>query len=227
MATTPAHLRAASGTARALDHAVQAASLPQRPILALGGWKASGKDAFADRLVDYHGWTKLAMGELILEAMLVANPWIKVQPHEEARLGPALAGRRLLTSHLRASQIVDAVGYVQAKTIAEFRDFMLTFSDGVKQVAGEAVWVRAMRARLLTTTGPVVFTGCRMPLELDLFESFGATTIWIERPGVTAPEGSHRTETSLGPSDFGSIVHNDSTLVALHACADAFVASLA
>lgn len=196
------------------------------PILALGGWKASGKDAFADRLVETHGWTKLAMGELILEAMIVADPWIKIRATEEPRLGPALSGRRPLTSHLRASQILDAVGYVQAKTITEFRDFMLTFSDGVKQVAGEDVWVRAMQARLSATQGPVVFTGCRMPLEHAMLVSTGAHLAWISRPGVQAPAGSHRTETSLGPADFDSVIDNDGTLEELWEKADRFAEAL-
>lgn len=181
-------------------------SSPNRPpIIALGGWMTSGKDAFADRLVERHGWTKLAMGEVILEAMLVGDPWVEVGEAEADRLG-------LAAGHLRARHIVETVGYVDAKTIADFRTFMQRYSDGVKQVAGEGVWVEALRTRLLAATGPVVFTGCRMPLELELFESLGAVTYWVDRPGVTAPAGSHLTETSLSPSHFQGWVSNDGTL---------------
>lgn len=190
------------------------------PILALGGWKTSGKDEVADRLVARHGWTKLAMGELICEAMLVGNPWIRVEPGERVR--HSLRDDTLFpeVGYLRAREIVDAIGYVEAKTIIDFREFMLTFSDGVKQVAGEDVWVRAMRARLAATTGPVVFTGLRMPLEHDLFKSVGAHLVWVDRPGVTAPEGSHRTETSLGPDAFHETLHNDEGLGRLWLKAD-------
>lgn len=191
-------------------------------IVQIGGWLTSGKDAFADRLVGTHEYTKLAMGELILEFMLIENPWIRVTMREAWRL-------KIWPGFRRSSTLVDRLGYVSAKTIADFRSQMQKLGDAARTIIGTTVWADAMERRLdiLVDAGRnVVYTGCRFPDELELFRSRGAFSLWIDRPGVEAPAGAHVTETALNRGDFDRVVMNDGSLADLHAKADDLASEL-
>lgn len=196
--------------------------MPQRPILAIGGWMTSGKDAFADRLVDKHGWTKLAMGELILEMMLIENPWILVTKQDAAPLG-----QRIAPGFHRAADIIGHLDYVTAKTIVDFREYMQRLGDAARTVIGPDTWSDAMSRRLdrlIVDEHRIVFTGTRFPNELGMFLSRGATSIWVDRPGVEAPVNAHKTELGLTREAFDENILNDGTLADLYVQADAFAA---
>ncbi len=197
--------------------AVPEAEVPRSPFLAIGGWMASGKDAFADHLVSRHGWVKVGMGEIILAHMLLLNPWIKVTVRDGFRL-------RLRPGFHRATALVDRLGYVEAKTIADFRTFMQRDgTDAGRDFIDPEVWVTAMRRhveRLLTAGHRVVMTGTRFPNELQMARALGARSIWIDRPGVVQTESSHESELALSPADFDSTVVNDGSLNDLYEKAD-------
>lgn len=195
------------------------------PIVQIGGWLRSGKDAFADRLVSKHGFTKLSMGELILEFMLIEDPWIRVQIRDSLRLWRR--GLFLRPGFHRSSALVERLGYVEAKTIRDFRFQMQKLGDAGREIISTRVWADAMAKRvdwLISENRRVVYTGCRFPDELELFRSRGAVSIWIDRPGVEPPADAHITETALSRDHFDEVVHNDGTLDELHAKADLFAA---
>ena len=192
-----------------------------RNLIALGGWLRSGKDAFADRLVEAHGWLKTGMGELILEHVLALNPWIRVTIREGLRL-------RIRPGFHRARKLVARLGYVEAKTIREFRTFMQL--DGVeagRNFFGEDIWITTMRTRISTLLAQgqrVAFTGVRFPNELAMANDLGALTLWVDRPGVTAPVNAHDTERSITRDAFQDVIDNDGTLADLHEKADRIAA---
>lgn len=198
------------------------------PIVQIGGWLTSGKDAFADRLIAEHGFTKLAMGELILEFQLIQDPWVRVSLRDAWRL---YRHERIFVrpGFHRSSALVERLGYVTAKTIPDFRTLMQKLGDAARDIFGPTSWAEAMEKRLdwlISENRRIVYTGCRFPAELGLFASRGATSIWIDRPGVEAPAGAHITEVALTRADFDDVVHNDGTLAELHAKADAFAARI-
>ncbi|AUG29385.1 MULTISPECIES: hypothetical protein [Microbacterium] len=186
-------------------------------LIALGGRLRSGKDAYADRLVARHGFVKLGMSDPILEHMLAVDPWIKVRIREGIRL-------RIWPGFRLASRLVDRLGFVDAKSIRDFRAYMQRDgSEGGREFFGEDTWVNVMRERVaarLAAGQLVVITGIRIPNELAMVRELGGTALWVSRPSMEAAPGTHSTERSLEPAHFDEVIDNSGTLEGLHARAD-------
>jgi hypothetical protein len=198
------------------------------PIVQIGGWLTSGKDAYADRLVAEHGFRKLAMGELILDFQKIEQPWVRVRIRDTIAL--LRTGKPWVRPGFhRLNSLVDRLGYVTAKTIPDFRQLMQRLGDAARTIIGTRVWVDAMARRLdelASQDARIVYTGCRFPDELELFRSRGATSVWIDRPGVTVSPDADITELALTRDDFDEVVDNDGALEDLWAKADAFAARI-
>lgn len=205
------------GIRRALAATPGVAALGAAHFIGLGGRLRSGKDAFADHLAAEHGYVKLGMSDALLEHMLIIDPWIRVTIREGIRL-------RIWPRFRRASWLVGELGYVEAKTIADFRTYMQKDgTDGGRNFFGEDIWVGVMRDRIaarLADGERIVFTGVRYPNELAMVRSLGGQGLWISRPAVEASAGAHSSENSLDANDFDETVDNSGTLEQLHAAAD-------
>lgn len=192
-------------------------------LISLGGRLRSGKDAFADYLVDAHGYVKLGMSDVLLEHMLIVNPWIRVRVADAWRLRRSFRLPVLPGFH-RAQRIVDRVGYVDAKSVQDFREYMQRDgTDAGRLFHGENLWVDVMSRRigvLLAAGSRVVFTGVRFPNELAMTRELGALPLWVSRPAVEATAAAHPSERSLGADDFTAVVDNSGTLTDLYAVAD-------
>lgn len=188
-------------------------------FIGIGGHLGAGKDAVADYLVDEHGFLKVGMSDLLLEATLAANPFIRVTLREAWRL-------RIWPGFIRARKLVDKVGYVQAKTVADFRLFMQHFgTEAGRDIHGEDVWVNLIAKRidqLLAEGNDVVLTGIRFPNELQMAEARGETW-WVSRPGYHG--ANHPSERSVSGVYFGRIVHNAGTLEDLNRTVDVALGS--
>lgn len=188
-------------------------------LIALGGWLRSGKDAFADWLVEHHGWVKVGLADPILEHMLIVNPWIKVRLREAFRL-------RIRPGFHTAKRLYDRLGYVDAKSIDDFRAFMWRDgTDAGRNFIGRDVWVSVMARRVserLAAGEKLVITSVRYPNELDMVRDQGALTLWVDRAGTTP--GDHESDQSLTAADFDGLIDNDGTLDDLHDLAEQYAA---
>lgn len=187
------------------------------PLIGLGGLLRSGKDAFADYLVDEHGFVKLGMSDALHEAMLAIDPI--VEAHGNVYDSTA--------EGYRYSQLVTAVGYVEAKTDPEVRRLLQQLGTEVgRNMVGENVWVNIMGRKIYDHRAaghPVVVTGIRFPNEVQMVSDLSGRALWLERPGVQAPStgtASHASENSVSATDFDAVVLNDGSLGELHAKAD-------
>lgn len=186
-------------------------------FIALGGHRGSGKDAVADHLVDQHGFTKIGMSDLLLQATLAANPLIRVTIREALRL-------RIRPGHIRAAVLVERVGYVKAKTVRDFREFMQHFgTEAGRDIHGQDVWVNLIAKRIdaLRAEGhDVVLTGVRFPNELTMADVRGRTW-WVSRPGYGGD--NHPSERSVNAANFQRIVDNDRRLSDLYWVVDTLI----
>lgn len=173
-------------------------------ILGLGGYKESGKDAFAEALPQDE-WVVLGMSDPLLEASRVMNPFLRdvgmtVREWEEECSG-SYADMKANSSEYR--------GFLQRMGTEFGRDMI-----------DENVWVNIAKATIenvLAEGKSAAITGIRFPNEIAAIRSLGGELAWVERDGVVAPRDLHSSETSVSPDDFDKTIKNDSTLDDLRA----------
>jgi hypothetical protein len=169
------------------------------PLIGLTGRKRSGKDTFAARLVEAHGYTRLAFADALKEAALALDP-IVVGFHE------------IRLSHILARD----GGWEHAKELPEVRRTLQRFGVGIREL-DPGFWLRVVADRARATLGPVVITDVRFPNEADWVEAMG-NLVRIRRPGLVSTD-NHISETALD-GRFAWSVTNDSTVEQLHDLAD-------
>lgn len=171
-------------------------------VLGLGGYKESGKDAFAEALPS-NEWVVLGMSDPLLHASRVMNPFLRdvgmtVCDWEEECAGSYAA--------MKAGS-GDYRGFLQRMGTEFGRDMI-----------DENIWVNIATDSIKSFRNfglNVAVTGIRFPNEVAAIRSLGGELVWVERNGVTAPNDTHSSETSVSTADFDTIVRNDSTLEAL------------
>jgi hypothetical protein len=200
------------------------------PLIAFGGKKEHGKDAAADMLVHHRQYVKTFMSEPLTAAVSLIGPrgpWVRLD-HDE--LGYAGAGE-----FVRYADLVEAVGYTQAKEHRDAREYLQGLGTEVgRKMFHEDVWVDIAREKIQQARAagsPVCITGIRYQNELELVHSLGGHTVWVERTSwpekpahplteaIDAALGeqedttaTHSSETSLSAEDFDIFLENAGTL---------------
>lgn len=142
------------------------------PLVGLVGRKRSGKDFAAAHLVNALGWQRLAFADAVREALLIADPLV---PVDEAG------------ACARVSAVVRAEGWEGAKAHPEVRRLLQALGMGVREAAGEHVWVRAVGAaatRLRECGVGVVVTDVRFHNEALMVGAMGGHLVEVRRPSL-------------------------------------------
>lgn len=195
-------------------------------VILVGGRLTAGKDEFADRLVAEHGFRKLGMSDTLAEALYTLNPVIPI--HDDWRPGGPIA--------YRYRELVDGVGYVEAKKNPEVRRLLQVLGTEVgRRLLDSDIWVKAAKRKILRLVDfghDVVLTGIRFENEIaldhELNDQHGpnqrelaATSVWVDRPSLPIPDpAAHASEASLSASDFQYVLTNDKDLKALREASD-------
>ncbi|MDL5351202.1 hypothetical protein [Microbacterium sp. zg-YB36] len=187
-------------------------------VIGVGGKLRAGKDEVAMHLERAHGFTRLGMSDALLEHALTVDPYIPVNAQDSP--AGTLSGE-----FIRLSDLVQRVGYVEAKKNPEVRRFLQrSGTEGGRHFHGENVWVDRMARRIddhLYADQRVVVAGVRFPNELAMIHQFGGLTAWVERPSPgTTPASTHASENGVKAEDFDIQLLNDSTLEHLYSLVD-------
>lgn len=172
-------------------------------LLVIGGYATSGKDAVANVLVGELGWYKTYMSKPLEKALLILDPYI-VANVEEQGIG------------VRYSTIHSTVGYDESKKILEVRRLLQTLGTEIgRNMFGENSWLDIVREETFQKNfregRNVVVTGVRYVNELDVFKAIGASSLWVERPGIIAVN-THSSDNTLDAKVFDTTMYNDGTL---------------
>ncbi|KOG22006.1 hypothetical protein [Streptomyces viridochromogenes] len=179
--------------------------------IALTGLSRAGKDSVAARLVEAHGYVRVAFADKLKEAALKADPLI-----------PHMQGDRQLTTRL--SEVVRLVGWEYAKDdLPEVRRFLQDYGQTIREIEPQ-FWIRAagFAVRAAHAAGkPVVVTDVRYQNEADFLTVNGFRLVRVERPGQTP--GQHRSEREMLDYPADRTITNGGSLEALAALADTLV----
>jgi len=185
-------------------------------IIGLSGKARSGKDTFAEALVQGAGYTRVAFADPLRELALKLDPVIDVVDRDTSCGDPDCCGGPWPDlAPVRLADLHDAVGWEGIKshpteTIdGELRRTLIRLGDGVREVLGRTTWLDAAMRRAAEIEGPVVITDVRYRNEAEAVIAAGGIVVRIERPeggDALLPEAAaHASETEL--DDFGGFAH--------------------
>lgn len=199
-------------------------------FIGLTGKKRSGKDSFAQALVECHGFRRVAFADPLKNAVLDLDPLVRIEHDETGPLNRMTSeGFFRPGDYVRLSYLVDLVDWEGAKDVREVRRTLQRFGESIRAL-DLGFWVRqgiSTAERHRDQGRPVVITDVRYLNELAAVKVAGGVHVHVDRPGLSNDD-PHPSETVLEPyyemADF--TVHNDGTLDDLARQADEVVASL-
>lgn len=185
--------------------------------IALTGLARSGKDSVAARLVEDHGYVRVAFADALKAAALKADPILDSECHASSCVCD-------YSEDYRLSDAVREYGWEGAKDrLPEVRRSLQRFGQAVREV-DPYFWINAAfgAVRRAGVSGrPVVITDVRYDNEVTFTRRWGFTLVRIERPGLTP--GDHVSERNTLDFDVDATIVNDGTLSDLAAATLALV----
>ena len=157
--------------------------------VALGGKAGSGKNTLAEYLIDEYGFTEIAFADPIREFLTELNPLIPIDMGHNGEL---------LKSTIRLATLVDSIGWDEAKRDhPEVRELLQRLgTEAGRNIISPNVWVDIAIKSAMAIDGPVVFTDCRFPNEVDAVRNRGGLFVRVYRRGVDSVNG-HISESAV------------------------------
>jgi hypothetical protein len=175
--------------------------------IALLGRARSGKDTVAARLVERHGFTRVAFADPLKRMAETVSPFVPTSPGVVVQLAP----------------LIRDVGWEYAKDrYPEVRRLLQWIGHTVRDLDPE-FWVRVALHSVEAAPGPVVVTDVRYPNEAEALRARGFRMVRVVRPGQDLVS-SHVSETALDRYPPDLRVLNDGTLDDLRERADGLAA---
>ncbi|MGW0929568.1 deoxynucleotide monophosphate kinase family protein [Streptomyces sp. NPDC002644] len=175
--------------------------------VALLGKARAGKDTIAKRLVEEHGYTRLAFADPLKDLALNVNPVISTT----------------YNVHVRLADYVADVGWELAKEWnPEVRRLLQRLGQGVRSLTRD-FWVSVLTEKLRRIDGPVVVTDVRYPNEAIAMRNLGFSLVRVQRwEALTDPlADAHESEILMDDWPTDATIRNTGTLAELYEEADA------
>lgn len=176
--------------------------------IALMGRARSGKDTVAARLVEKHGYTRVAFADPLKEMALEIDPVI-----------PTAYG-----IHVRLAKLVADSGWEFAKGYPEVRRILQHCGQTVRD-RSSGFWVGLALRKVEAASGPVVVSDVRYPNEAEALRNRGFRLVRVIRPYMTQQlVNLHPSETALDDYTPDALVANLGSLSELRIRADELAA---
>lgn len=183
------------------------------PLIGITGYARSGKDTFAARLTEAHGFAKASFAQPVKDAALRLDPLIPFgasHPQSTARL----------------SWLVGRDGWEYAKDFyPEVRRTLQRLGTDAIRTLDPDFWVR-MAVGKLDPAQPTVFTDVRFPNEADAILASGGHLVRVTRPDQQLTKDRHPSETAMDNYEVQWTILNQGTVADLHGMADNFMSRL-
>lgn len=201
-------------------------------VVLFTGLKGSGKDTAAQCLID-RGWVGLAFADPLKSMALAVDPIVEVDAAACEKMSSGslekIVGRVMVKvaqgdlsgSYFRLKELVDLVGWEEAKKAADVRRFLQRLGkEGVRDHLGQNTWVdpALVSAVDLVDAGfKVVVKDARFDNECEAFRNLTeclACVYEIQRPGIE-PDG-HSSEAGVSKHLLDGTIINDGPVEDLH-----------
>lgn len=170
-------------------------------LIAVHGFKQSGKDTLAKLLVDEYGYTRMAFADRVKDAIHV------IFGVPKAKLYGSDADKQEL-SPVRWSDLVDIDRtHKDHHEFLSIRELLQSFATEICRSKCPSIWYRYLP---LNSQDNIVISDLRFLNEAEHLQSQEACIIKVQRPSVTA--SAHESETGLPDSFIHHVIDNDGSL---------------
>ena len=173
-------------------------------IIGLSGFARSGKDTFAERLIEDHGFIRIAFADKLRDFLYALNPIVAIEG-EPYEAGLSLVG---------VQDVIDGYtwgSYKETQYGTEIRRLLQRLgTEAGRQTLWDTIWIDAA-LKDLDEDKNYVISDMRFKNEKESIESLGGITVRINRLGV-GPANDHASETEMTSESFDFTVENDGTL---------------
>lgn len=172
-------------------------------LIAVTGYKNSGKNAVCNVLADLYGFKITGFADALKAQMLAIDPWIPVRPGRWERL----------------SVIVAKHGWENAKEyFPEVRRLLQKGgTEGGRDIFGQDIWIATWAKNvgaLLEAEYDVCVSDMRFLNEASAVREMGGEVWRVYRPGTQVGD-SHKSETELNRITPNWVIQNDGELADL------------
>ncbi len=153
-------------------------------IVGLTGYQRCGKGSAAKVLVERFGFVEYGFADALRAMALAINPMISVEDAPAALAENWSLCNGTVTA-LRYAELLELVGYNDAKDIPDFRRFLQRLgTEGVRGTFGPTAWVDATARKLLIDNpARVVISDVRFTSEAEWVHAQGGMVWRMVRPG--------------------------------------------
>lgn len=192
-------------------------------VIGLLGHAGAGKDTVADRLTNYHGFSRFTLADKVREAALALNPLIVLTEnveHGESR------------EVYRLKDLVSRLGWHDAKAIPEVRRTLQRLgTEAGWKLHGDTLWTRHAEDAVDESQNPLVITDLRMPHEIAWLRSVSGIIVAVRRDKGAHQLGEnagHASEKSIDElmATADHIIDNNGSIAELFTKIDTFAKSL-
>lgn len=181
-------------------------------IIGLYGYGGVGKDAVGDILVNEHGYTRFAKGDLIKEVAWRIDPTIGTTNKSLQTLSWDRGGYHYQTT-------TEKIDHLKA-VYPEVRLFLQHLADDIVTVLGHDVWNEALYEKIKASgADKIVLTRLSLPFEADRLWLEGGKLVRVVRQDY-GPANLHPNEIALDDHEPDAIIHNNGTLADLTVSAE-------
>lgn len=194
-------------------------------LVGLMGKARAGKDTVAAALGEERGFRRFAFADALKSAALGLDPLVQFGDDETALAWRAGAPSGLRP--VRLSEVVDALGWEEAKGAREVRRTLQRLGVAMRAIQND-IWINGplREAQHVRARGvPVVFTDVRFPNEARAIRQSGGVLVRVERPDLESDD-RHVSEVGLDDWQADANLINDGTVEDLRKAARLLARSL-
>lgn len=187
-------------------------------LIAVTGYKNSGKNAVCNVLEEVYGFKITGMADALKEQMYILNPVVTAVARNSLDISNGVGNLQPYTELVRLQEIITAIGWDEAKEqYPEIRRLLqIGGTEAGRKIFGENIWAETWykRTKVLLEQGyDVCVSDMRFLNEAAFVRELGGCVWRVQRSGCVA--GLHASESELDRIEPDQVINNDGTLADL------------
>lgn len=188
-------------------------SINKYKYIGVTGFSQSGKDETV-KILNLLGYTKISLAEPVRQGIYNINPIIVIDDKFKYLINNSLSSINNTSSFYQLKDIVDLLGWDEAKKIPEVRRLLQFYgTEGGRKIFGDTIWMDLADTRINEEKIKLIaISDIRFENEVEwLRKKENNFLIKIKRPNI-GPINSHSSDFGINDTKCDLVINNDGTL---------------